>query len=470
MTLEEHEPNREFVGRNFNAGEIIQLVLHPLSSKERWLPFKYVQMVMMHELAHCKEMNHGRNFWKVRNEYAGDMRGLWAKGYTGDGMWGRGQTLYSGQYADTETPDASELPETLCGGTYRRRGRKRKRGGNAQLTHAERKQKWIEKKFGKEGQGLGADEMMRRHLEKGKINEATPRVAKSKRGRDLRAEAAALRLRKEKLEQAEREAEEAIQKEDDDGTVEGEETEGTTEDEEGGESGVDDMVKVCGDEGESGEDAQNEMAELSQIGALPVPPSKPRTSKGKKRQERRNEEDISTTEDEGEDDAPHQLKDIAPAEFTRLDEPPRPKPRLRPTSFSQAPPVLSSRSDGGVYEIGGPSKQPSETSKPSSDQKLQNFTILVSADYLTTTSHLSSSETSPSEAPTLRLRPAEPQVCPICTCANTPEALTCLACAHVLNTGKLIHHWRCVSEVCQGSEYVNSEDVARCGLCGAQRE
>ncbi|KAM3475757.1 hypothetical protein MY5147_003596, partial [Beauveria neobassiana] len=27
VTLEEYEPNREFVGRNFNAGEVIQLVL-----------------------------------------------------------------------------------------------------------------------------------------------------------------------------------------------------------------------------------------------------------------------------------------------------------------------------------------------------------------------------------------------------------------------------------------------------------
>ena len=48
MTLEEYEPNREFVGRNFNAGEIIQLVLKARGSG-RWLPFDYVQMVMMHE-------------------------------------------------------------------------------------------------------------------------------------------------------------------------------------------------------------------------------------------------------------------------------------------------------------------------------------------------------------------------------------------------------------------------------------
>lgn len=46
-SLDEHEPNAEFVGRNFNAGEVIQLVLR--SQSGRWLPFNYVQMVMMHE-------------------------------------------------------------------------------------------------------------------------------------------------------------------------------------------------------------------------------------------------------------------------------------------------------------------------------------------------------------------------------------------------------------------------------------
>lgn len=48
MSLEEYEPNREFVGRNFNAGEVVQLVLKSPSTG-RWLPFNYVQMVMMHE-------------------------------------------------------------------------------------------------------------------------------------------------------------------------------------------------------------------------------------------------------------------------------------------------------------------------------------------------------------------------------------------------------------------------------------
>lgn len=48
MSLEEYEPNAEFVGRNFNAGEVIQLVLKARFTGH-WLPFNYVQMVMMHE-------------------------------------------------------------------------------------------------------------------------------------------------------------------------------------------------------------------------------------------------------------------------------------------------------------------------------------------------------------------------------------------------------------------------------------
>ncbi len=43
MALEEYPPNPEFIGRNFNAGEVIQLVLKDKSG--RWLSFKFVQMV-----------------------------------------------------------------------------------------------------------------------------------------------------------------------------------------------------------------------------------------------------------------------------------------------------------------------------------------------------------------------------------------------------------------------------------------
>ena len=43
MSLAEHAPNPEFLGRNFNAGEVIELVLKDRGG--RWLSFKFVQMV-----------------------------------------------------------------------------------------------------------------------------------------------------------------------------------------------------------------------------------------------------------------------------------------------------------------------------------------------------------------------------------------------------------------------------------------
>ncbi|RAL66884.1 hypothetical protein DID88_007666 [Monilinia fructigena] len=134
-SLEEYPPNLEFWGRNFNNGEVIQLVLKSPSTG-RWLPFKFVQMVMMHELAHCKQMNHSGAFWKVRNEYAAEMKGLWERGYTGDGLWGQGEK--------TSPPKIA--------------------------------------------------------LENGKSNLSKPKVASSKRGRELRAAAALARFEVKKEE------------------------------------------------------------------------------------------------------------------------------------------------------------------------------------------------------------------------------------------------------------------------------
>ena len=130
MSLEEYEPNPEFVGRNFNAGEVIQLVLRAPRTGH-WLGFRSVQMVMMHELAHCKQMNHSGAFWAVRNQFADELRKLWAQNYTGDGFWGRGQTLLSGQYEPVSGMSRETVPKCLCGGTFRSWvGRKRKRKEN----------------------------------------------------------------------------------------------------------------------------------------------------------------------------------------------------------------------------------------------------------------------------------------------------------------------------------------------------
>lgn len=269
-TLEEYEPNREFVGRNFNNGEIIQLVLKARSGQ--WLPFNYVQMVMMHELAHNVQMNHSRAFWKVRNLYADQMRAIWERGYTGEGMWGRGALLATGQFESNTVAEGEELPGHLCGGTYRsRRGRKRGRKAGPDLSYQERKQRRIEKKFGKDGVALGADDDVKAKLEKGKRTQAAPRVAKSNRGRDLRAAAALARF-----EQQKDDTKEGGNRVDDDSCVSDEDSD--YEDAENPDLGVDDaididgkrlldtkgnrMVKICEDENPNDEDAANELKEL----------------------------------------------------------------------------------------------------------------------------------------------------------------------------------------------------------------
>lgn len=252
-SLEEYEPNPEFLGRNFNGGEVIQLVLK--DKQGRWLSLNFVQMVMMHELAHCKQMNHSRAFWAVRNQYAKQMEEIWRSGYIGEGMFGRGRDLENGSIVHNRPPDMSQVPEHLCGGTFQKRGRKRKAGhvpGDqpAKVTYAERQQRRLEKKFGKHGEGtaIGEDDLLRGALETmngGKRRQGKPKVAKSKRGRDLCANAALARF-----EHAKKQPKEEEKKPD----VDDSETESEWED---------DFVRVCGDEGnDDAEAAGNEMDEL----------------------------------------------------------------------------------------------------------------------------------------------------------------------------------------------------------------
>ncbi|KAJ9157800.1 WLM domain-containing protein [Pleurostoma richardsiae] len=262
MTLEEYEPNREFVGRNFNAGEVIQLVLKSPSTGH-WLPFNYVQMVMMHELAHCKQMNHSRVFWAVRNQYAEGMKVLWSKGYTGEGVWGRGALLGTGEFERNMVAPDEILPEHLCGGTYRSRRRKRK--AKNELTYQEKKERRILKKFGANGVKLGADEATKAKLEKGRRVQAAPRVAGSARGRELRAAAALARFDQQKKE-------DEVSVKDEEETASEDEYESDGED--AGAEAVDingkklldgkghGMIKVCEDENLEDQDAQRELREL----------------------------------------------------------------------------------------------------------------------------------------------------------------------------------------------------------------
>lgn len=258
-TLEEYEPNREFVGRNFNGGEIIQLVLKARSG--HWLPFNYVQMVMMHELAHCIQMNHSRAFWKVRNLYAEQMRTLWGRRYTGEGMWGRGALLGTGEFEHNTVAEGEDLPEHLCGGTYRSRRRKRGRKSGVDLSYQEKKQRRIEKKFGKNGVTLGADDDVKARLEKGKRTQAAPRVAGSNRGRELRAAAALARFDDKKKEpelEKDVESDESDYEDIDPDAADALDIDGKRLLDAKGNH----MVKICEDENPDDEDAANEMKEL----------------------------------------------------------------------------------------------------------------------------------------------------------------------------------------------------------------
>ncbi|KAI9846891.1 MAG: hypothetical protein M1837_003503 [Sclerophora amabilis] len=422
MSLEEYEPNLEFVGRNFNAGEVIQLVLKaPFTG--HWLPFRHVQMVMMHELAHCKQMNHSGAFWKVRNQYAGELRDLWAKSYTGDGFWSRGQTVLSGQYTTSSLPATETLPRLLCGGTYRSsRHAKRKRkpkAASSNLTYAEKRQRRIQRRFGIQGQALGEDQSSRVKLENGKMSKAKPRVAGSARGRELRAAAALARFDQDKKQNATEE--EAL--------FGSSETESDYEDGDLKEDALDlrgnrlvdehghDMVKVCGGEDMNEDvDAQREAAELQEV--------------------------------EKEDHGPGL---------------PKFKSEHKPHSNSSSVRVSAQSSRTNV--LGMCSEKASGSQTQADEKKL-------GGDRTSATKGSYSSKVLPGDRHPLDSQSASPvhaQRCSVCSMENEPESITCAACSNVLEPERHAGSWRCQSGACKGGFYNNAGDCGLCGVCGSRK-
>jgi len=421
MALEEYEWNPEFIGRNFNAGEVIQLVLRSRSGA--WLPFKYVQMTMMHELAHCKQMNHSGAFWKVRNAYAGEMRELWAKAYSGEGLWGRGRGLESGRFMHNVMPDAADLPEHTCGGTYRRRGRKRKRGGAAKdqsgkttLSYAERKQRRIRKKFGDPDKAvtLGTDEEARVKLEDGKRPKGKPRVAGSNRGRELRAAAALARFEQ----QVKREPE-VKQEADTESDTEDEFDWPLTDDDEAAiQRGGKDFVRICDAEDEEDEDVKREMDELKDL--YSIPPAGPT---------KRPSNPLSGSQ----------------------------AARSRAASASTVPALDGSDTDSNLkLSTAKPPPPKLENSETESDSKLE--------------SARSRSKASTSKRADLFVTgTTTSSICAACSFVGDSAALICMACSNVLKPAQMPNHWRCPSHACQGSVYINARDYGRCQVCGTAK-
>ncbi|BGP30398.1 hypothetical protein JCM10296v2_002152 [Rhodotorula toruloides] len=126
-SLAEHEWNPTFAGRNWNAGEVIEIVLRRRDGS--FAPYQFLLYVMCHELAHIREMNHSWSFQKVNKQIRAAVSQLRAQKYYGDGFWSSGRSLV---YPDAETPFAAEEEPTFaCGGANKRSPRRRRRAVQA---------------------------------------------------------------------------------------------------------------------------------------------------------------------------------------------------------------------------------------------------------------------------------------------------------------------------------------------------
>lgn len=353
------------------------------------------------------QMNHSASFWKVRNQYAKELRGLWATNYTGDGFWGRGKTVLSEKYEHLGPSVPEVMPRSLCGGTFRSRGRKRKRkadGPNANsLTYAERQQKRIAKKFGTEGVALGGDEETRVKLEHGVKVKAKPTVAGSVRGRELRAAAAFARLGQQKKEEettkADPDPESGSEMDDDYQSADGEEIAVDLNGSSIRDSKGNSMVKVCSDEDRNDANVKEEMQELQDLEALDA------------------------------------------------------QPRLSADETSPRSSLPGGDSVQGMDQA---------VSKPTEAQKQ-----VPSPEVGTSTSNDQEDDSDELLLPESAL--PNISTCAVCSMEDDPAAVTCVVCAHVLDTKKVHGYWQCQSATCRGSQYLNVEDCALCGACGARR-
>ncbi len=384
---------------------------------------------MMHELAHCQQMNHSKAFWAVRNQYADQMRGLWSRGYTGDGLWGRGTLLETGEFERNTTLADDILPEHLCGGTYRSRRRKRK--PKEALSYQEQKERRIKRKFGANGVSLGDDQVTKSKLE-GKWVGSKPRVAASKRGRDLRAAAALARFEQQKKEEA---GKKEPVKEEDVETASGSETESDYEEEDtlsesGGPDAVDidgkklvdnkggRMVRVCEDENADGDqDAQNELLELQSS------MRNPRRSKmaGDRVPEKKR---IA------------KIKEESPPAANPLPQPAREDEARDGKRFFKDIKEESPLPAGPV-----PAKRDAKPAPSGAD--------------------VSRADASGADGAT--------RSCPICSVDNEPLAVTCSMCSHVLDARQVPGSWHCEKAACRDSLFLNAGDCGVCGVCGGRR-
>ena len=59
--------------------------------------------------------------------------------------------------------------------------------------------------------------------------------------------------------------------------------------------------------------------------------------------------------------------------------------------------------------------------------------------------------------------------CNVCSLSNESGCFTCAACSNVLRPQLVPDHWKCSSEVCKDSVYINAGDFGMCGICGKEK-
>ncbi|TFK47837.1 WLM-domain-containing protein [Heliocybe sulcata] len=112
-SLEEYEYNRVFAGRNWEAGETVELVLRRADGS--FYPNSWLLSTLCHE-----HMNHGPAFQALWRQLKSEVGSLQAKGYYGDGYWSSGQRLLDSATVGGQTMVAGDLPEYMCGGAQSR--------------------------------------------------------------------------------------------------------------------------------------------------------------------------------------------------------------------------------------------------------------------------------------------------------------------------------------------------------------
>lgn len=384
----------------------------------------------------------------MRDRFANELHELHIKGYTGEGFWSVGRALHSNQPFLHSRPLAeNELPQSLCGGTYRERRRQQTSAPKRKITYAERQQRKKERKFGtSEGEKLGGDHMERVKLEqgKGKVPAKAPKIASSKRSRELRAAAALKRFETVKT----GEDEEKVKSEDEEGTGSDwvEDWEYNQEDEKlavdvgGGKR----LVPVSAKEDASDfEERNREWLELR--GCATVGGHGGGVLVGEVGNE---EQGASRTTA---DSSRNPRKGTLDAFLSKDNKKPG-------TSGNLSPPIIYIDDSDDSLEKRGSSKGTLNVQKESGtkDHKNQRSTLLLDS---------TSDRTSKRDKDLTKSTTSPKYKCKACSTMNPESSITCSVCTNVLDPNTYEGAWKCKS----GGEYWNPPDFGRCAACGEVR-